>query len=242
VIDLPALAGTERELWHALLDLAEREPENWTLVGGQMVLLRALEQGRMPPRVTRDLDVLADLRARPAALPRIVATLAALKFEVELATPDESGHRFQRGNLAIDLLAPDHLGARVDLRTVGSLTTLPIAGGSYALERSRPLAVRFDGREGTIPCPDLAGALVIKSEAARADRTRGPERHLSDLAVLFSLVSDPFSLREALGPRNARRIAAEHALDDPDHEAWIALPPPFRLGAIAARALIVSFA
>jgi hypothetical protein len=74
VIELPALGGTERELWDALLDLAERQPDGWTLVGGQMVLLRALEQGRVPPRVTRDLDVLADLRARPAALPRILTT------------------------------------------------------------------------------------------------------------------------------------------------------------------------
>jgi hypothetical protein len=40
-------------------------PINWTLIGGQMVLLRAVEHGRVPPRVTRDLDVLADLRACP---------------------------------------------------------------------------------------------------------------------------------------------------------------------------------
>ena len=114
MIELPALDGSERELWDALLDLTERQPDNWTLVGGQMVLLRALEQGRVPPRVTRDLDVLADLRARPAALPRIVATLSELDFEVELATPDESGHRFKRGDVTIDLLAPDNLGARAE--------------------------------------------------------------------------------------------------------------------------------
>ncbi|MDP9255482.1 MAG: hypothetical protein M3Q31_02845 [Actinomycetota bacterium] len=85
MIELPAVGGTERELWRALLDLAERQPAGWTLVGGQMVLLRALEQGRVLPRVTRDLGVLADLRARPAALPRIVTTLSDLDLEVELA-------------------------------------------------------------------------------------------------------------------------------------------------------------
>ena len=124
MIELPALAGTERELWDALLDLAERQPDGWTLVGGQMVLLRALEQGRVPPRVTRDLDVLADLRARPAALPQIVTTLTELHFEVELAAPDKSGHRFKRGDVTLDLLAPDNLGARADLNTVGSVTTV----------------------------------------------------------------------------------------------------------------------
>jgi hypothetical protein len=102
VIELPALAGTERELWDALLDLAERQPDGWMLVGGQMVFLRALEQGRVPPRVTRDLDVLADLRARPAALPWILTTLSELDFEVELAAPGESGHRFKRGDVTID--------------------------------------------------------------------------------------------------------------------------------------------
>jgi hypothetical protein len=120
VIELPALGGTERELWDTLLDLAERQPDGWTLVGGQMVLLLALEQRRVPPRVTRD----------------------------------------------------------------------------------------------------LAGALVIKAAAAGSDHGRGAECHLSYLAVLFSLVADPFRLREELGSRNAHRIAAVQALDNDEHEAW----------------------
>jgi hypothetical protein len=79
----------------------------------------------------------------------------------------------KRGDVTIDVLAPDNLGARADLRTVGSLTTVAIAGGSYALERSQPLAVRLDGRDATIPCPDLAGALVIKAAAAGSDHGLG---------------------------------------------------------------------
>jgi hypothetical protein len=109
----------------------------------------------------------------------------------------------------------------------------------YALERSQPLAVRFDGRQGMIPCPDLAGALVIKASAAIADHTLGPERHLSDLAVLFSLAPDPFSLLEQLGPHNAGRIAAARALDNDEHEAWLLLPRRQRLEAITARSLII---
>jgi hypothetical protein len=89
-----------------------------------------------------------------------------------------------------------------------------------------------------IPCPDLAGALVIKAAAASSDHGLGPERHLSDLAVLFSLVADPFRLREELGPRNIRRIAAVQALDD--DEAWRLLPQPQRLEGITARTLIVA--
>jgi hypothetical protein len=58
---------------------------------------------------------------------------------------------------------------------VGSLTTIAIAGGTYALERSQPLAVRLDGRDAMIPCPDLADALVIKAAAAGSDHGLGPE-------------------------------------------------------------------
>ncbi|MDP9255481.1 MAG: hypothetical protein M3Q31_02840 [Actinomycetota bacterium] len=90
-----------------------------------------------------------------------------------------------------------------------------------------------------IPCPDLAGALVIKAAAAGSDHGLGPERHLSDLAVLFSLVTDPFRLRGELRPRNARRIAAARALVD-EHEAWLLLPQPQRLEGITARTLIVA--
>jgi hypothetical protein len=95
------------------------------------VLLRAVEHGRVPPRVTRDLDVLADLRARPAALPRIVATLAALEFEVELPSPDQSGHRFKRGDVTIDLLAPDKSRA-----------------GHHCLERTARRGGKRDARRG----------------------------------------------------------------------------------------------
>jgi hypothetical protein len=91
-----------------------------------------------------------------------------------------------------------------------------------------------------IPCPDLAGALVIKAAAAGSDHGLGPERHLSDLAMLFSLVPDPFRLRDELGPRYAHRIAAVGALDNDEHEAWLLLPQPQRLEAITARTLIIA--
>ena len=56
----------------------------------------------------------------------------------------------------------------------------------------------------------------------------------------ISLVADPFRLRDELGPRNARRIAAVEALDNDEHEAWLLLPQPQRLEGITARTLIVA--
>ena len=42
---LPDLGDHTVELWLALLDIAEAVPVDWVLVGGQMVLLHALEHG-----------------------------------------------------------------------------------------------------------------------------------------------------------------------------------------------------
>jgi hypothetical protein len=72
-IVLPSLSAPVDELWHVLLNLAEQLQVPWTLVGGQMVLLHALEHGQTPPVVSQDGDMLADIRAEQAALKAIVA-------------------------------------------------------------------------------------------------------------------------------------------------------------------------
>ena len=50
MIQLPTLGGAGDRLWGALLDVADRVTSDWTLVGGQMMLLHGLEHGRVPPR------------------------------------------------------------------------------------------------------------------------------------------------------------------------------------------------
>jgi hypothetical protein len=42
---LPPLGDLEDALWLALIEIAERRPADWTPVGGQMVLVHALEAG-----------------------------------------------------------------------------------------------------------------------------------------------------------------------------------------------------
>lgn len=69
MIALPPLGDLEDRLWLALMDIAERRPGDWTLVGGQMVLLHALEHGAAPPRISPDLDLVVDARVRPPANP-----------------------------------------------------------------------------------------------------------------------------------------------------------------------------
>lgn len=103
---------------------------------------------------------------------------------------------------------------------VGSSRTVEIGGGSFALDRSEAMSVATGARVGTVHRPDLAGALVVKSVAAQKDRKRGPERHLADLAFLYSLVVDPAELNETLSAANRRRLRAVTALADDRHEAW----------------------
>lgn len=65
MIVLPALDDATSALWDALLDISERMHDSWTLVGGQMVFLHGVEAGVPPPRISRDLDLVVDVRVRP---------------------------------------------------------------------------------------------------------------------------------------------------------------------------------
>ncbi len=226
MIDLPPLGALESALWDALLDIADKIPSGWTLIGGQMVLLHGLEKGRVPPRVSEDLDLVVDVRVRPHVLAPMVAALVDLGFETTGVSADGVAQRFVRGDVAVDLVAPDGVGHRVDLRTIGGGVTVEVGGGTFALERSEPLEVRTGKRTGEVPRPDLTGAILIKAVAVKRDRKRGPERHLCDLAFLLSLAEDPLALREILGARKCRQIKAVSQLDDPEHEAWRSIDDP----------------
>lgn len=223
MIDLPPLGALEDGLWVALLEIAERQPAGWTLVGGQMVLLHALEHGATPPRISRDLDLLADARIRPPAIPAMARVLRELGFALDDASPDEVGHRFVRGTTRIDLLAPEGVGSRADLRVEGNTRTAMVPGGTLALARTELIDIRAAGRTGRVPRPDLAGAITIKAIAARAD-SRGQERHRTDLALLLSLVPDPIALADTLTTRHRRHIADARLPSATTAPPWSVLP------------------
>jgi hypothetical protein len=89
-IELPPLASPVDQLWHVLLDLGESLEVPWTLVGGQMVLLHALEHGQVPPQISQDGDVVADIRTVSDALTRVVAALEEVGFDLESMSTDPS--------------------------------------------------------------------------------------------------------------------------------------------------------
>lgn len=67
MIVLPPMLAGQTASWHALLDLYERHPEGWTLVGGQMVHLHCAERDYSP----------TDLISRRTALHGGIVTVAA---------------------------------------------------------------------------------------------------------------------------------------------------------------------
>ena len=124
-IVLTARPEGAEDIWSVLVDLATTlQPTEWCLIGGQMVAFRASIAGVSAPRTSDDLDVLSNLYVHPDAVARCARTFRALGFEVEeLHT---SGHRFTRGRLVVDVLAPDHPPTRAALRTVGRRTTIEV--------------------------------------------------------------------------------------------------------------------
>jgi hypothetical protein len=93
-ISLPLFGPPVDQLWHVLLDLAETLRAPWTLVGGQMVLLHALEHGQVPPQISQDGDVIANVRAARDAIGQVVAALQSMGFTVDGMSPDGLAHRY----------------------------------------------------------------------------------------------------------------------------------------------------
>lgn len=226
-ITLPPLGSPVDELWHVLLDLDETLAVPWTLIGGQMVLLHALEHGQVPPQVSQDVDVVADIRAVPTAIKDVIAALEGYGFTLEGIGPDGVAHRYVRSakaagttrKLTVDVLAPEGVGSRADLTTTKPGRTLQVPGGTQALERTERVIVIHEGRQGNVPRPTLLAAVIGK--AAACGLPGDPARHLRDLALLCALIEDPFALEDEMTTKDRQRLRCASALDDPEHPAWL---------------------
>lgn len=213
-------------LWHVLLDLAEALPGAWTLIGGQMVLLHAIEHGVTPSQVSEDGDVVADVRTVHQVLPRLSAALTAAAFEPDISA-DGLAHRFVRPAepkpIKVDVLAPEGLRPDAPLFTVPPGRTITTPGGTQALHRTEQVMIDHEGRIGPVPRPTLLGAVVMK--AAACGLGGDISRHLRDLALLLSIVGDPFAMTEEMTAKDRRRLQRVEALQDGTHAAWALLQP-----------------
>ena len=229
VIELPPLPAPVDQLWHFLLDLAEQLTVPWTLIGGQMVLLHAIEHGQVPPQISQDGDVLADIRADSRAVTQVVAQLEASAFDLAGISADGLAHRYVRAAepraVVVDVLAPEGLGERTDLTTSPPGRTLEVPGGTQALARTELVTVVHEGRRGEVPRPSLIAAIVAKAAAVElAD----PARHYRDLALLCALVIDPFEMLDQMTKKDRQRLRKAKRLSDDAHPAWLLVPEQIR--------------
>lgn len=181
------------------------------MVGGLIVQLHLLGAGGPEVRVTTDIDLLG--QARPArALTALGDALEALGFD--LGEPDADGysHRFKRGELVVDLLAPDGLRQGPQIR--GNTRTVGIPGGSQALARAEQVSVRTPTQHFTLVRPSLLGAILLKARAVPVHRD--PDAQLQDLLSLLAVLPDPSaSAAELKGKKPTWLRAVSPRIDSP---------------------------
>lgn len=231
-VRLPTLGGHDDELWDTLIELSEVRPGEWTLIGGQMVFLHAIEHGATPPRISTDLDVVVNARIAGRPVAAFAAGLEDLGFEQDGISPDGIAHRYRRSRVTIDVLAPEGLGERTDLTTTPPGRTLQVPGGTQALERTQLVPVATATRSGHVPRPSLLGAVVGKAMAVAVDDAPNAQR--LDFVFLLSLIDDPFALADQLRAKDRRRISARKELIEGEHQVWDELETDARDRARAA--------
>ncbi len=231
VARLPVMVGEQARVWDLIVELAGRlAPMPWALIGGQMVSLHAFHGQVAWPRVTRDIDMLANMEVLQSNLVACTVVLGELGLRVRT---DSSGaaYRFSdhdtpfRGSLVVDLLAPDHRKRPAALRTVDG-RTIEIAGGTQALQRVGTFEVHTtDGRVAVVPVPSLLGAIVLKAAAWAAD-ARDRQRHAQDVALLVSLIDDPDVLVSSFAGSDRKRLfKLREVLDSRTAQEWLLLGP-----------------
>ena len=217
--------------WKTVLDISELVPQDsWMLVGGLMTQVHAGLAG-LASRATDDVDVLVDVLASSRNVNAVIHSLEKMGFE-----PQEPGlrgsafHRMVNGGLIVDVLVADHLPAgRQKAAKVNTWPMLETPGGAQAIERKVEVEITSETRSATVFIPNLLGALVLKC-AAWATDGRNPHRHLEDVALLASLITDHAEALSQLHGSDRKRLRkAAEALAGPNEPAWLLLSPEQRI-------------
>ena len=220
-VSLPTFSGSG-DIWPTLIELAHSDHPEWTLIGGQMVMLHVAEHAALPLRVSRDIDVLVNARVLAGGVRGFVVGIESRGFRLAGASPHGIAHRYVRGTVSIDVLAPEGLGPRTDLTTTPPGRTIQAPGGTQALARTELVPVEYAGAQALLPRPSLLGAIVVKAAAAVVDDA--PRAQEQDLALLLSLVPDPAEMTMAMTDKDRTRLRRV-GIDSAAHPVWDALEP-----------------
>jgi len=192
----------------------------WVLIGGLMVRLAEAEHGVLTTWTTGDVDTVLDVRALPTATTEAASRLLAADFRPE-RYDGRLTYRFVRGSGIVDILAPDNLGDRADIRTVPPARTIGAPGGRQALDRRRIVTVDVGDGLFEMPVPSLLGAIIIKARVVGSVQgAQSQGKHERDLARLLALVEDPIGERARLSRKERRYLRERLDLADLDHRAW----------------------
>jgi hypothetical protein len=93
-----------------------------------------------------------------------------------------------------------------------------VPGGSQALRRSEDFEVRSRQESGSVPVPNLLGAILVKVRAIGVDDI--PEAQRRDVGFLLSLVDDADSLTEAMTPSERKWLRKHGYFADSSHESY----------------------
>jgi len=214
--------GVNVHVWTFLSELSGAFSGQWALVGGQMVLLHGLEAGQLPERETTDVDALVDIRVAPQGTIAVSTWLEGHGLRQEDISPDDIGHRFRGRDLTIDVLAPDHMGARATLTTVLPARTVEVPSGRRLLDSVQLAPIQCGADIALVPRPDLAAALVGKAAACTLP---SPERHQLDLVFLLGLIDDVTVIDRALKKSDRRKLRIVQGLLSQD-KVWRATNKP----------------
>lgn len=95
---LSKLPGPLDSIWDTILELAQLPVGSRALIGGQMVVLHGLSRGRRPPRITRHVDILANLVVSRTGLRDCVRAVTEMGFTPQEAADRDLLHRFIRAD------------------------------------------------------------------------------------------------------------------------------------------------
>lgn len=239
VIDLDRDVVAEKQLWRALLQIAGRlDPQDWVLVGGQMVALHGYIHGSTPPRTSEDIDLVANLLVRSNSLQKCALAAESINLTPRPSLAGKYLQRFEGDGIKVDLLVPDHLPRHLIPRLRGH-QLVAITGGQRALDSAHQVRVRLGEIEATVVLPDLRGAIILKARASVADN-RDAQRHASDIAFLCSTIDDPREIAGKLDIKERRYLRKSKLSTDPRQFPWVQLDPLARADASEAWAHLTS--